>query len=309
MLSRRSVRVKVMQLLFNLGRDKDLTQKDVLKRYQQSIEDAYELYLLNFYTLLRICRWAGQDEKKRKEKHLPSDYDKKFSAKLYQNEAIQSAIGNKSLEEQFDKYAFLGKIDEDMTEGLYKEFSKTEAYQSYMLDDDADDTEILLELYRFCRQNELFNEAMEDAYSCWLDDKSLVVGAVKKSLKALPAQGAFYRENLPQDETVSAFGENLLIKCIEEDESLLKLIEPTLENWDTERVAVIDMILLKMAVCEFLYFETIPTKVTLNEFVEIAKNYSTDKSKDFINGILDRLMRELSEAGKINKLGRGLIEE
>lgn len=309
MLSRRSVRVKVMQLLFNLGRDKDLTQSDVLKRYQQSIEDAYELYLLNFYTLLRICKWADLDEKKRKEKHLPSDYDKKFSAKLYQNEAIQSAIGNKSLEEQFDKYAFQSKIDEDMTEGLYKEFSKTEAYQAYMLNDEADDTEILLELYRFCRQNELFNEAMEDAYSCWLDDKSLVVGAVKKSLKALPAQGAFYRENLPQDETVSEFGENLLIKCIEEDTELLKLIEPTLENWDTERVAVIDMILLKMAVCEFLHFETIPTKVTLNEFVEIAKNYSTDKSKDFINGILDRLMKELSEAGKIKKLGRGLIEE
>lgn len=309
MLSRRSVRVKVMQLLFNLGRDKDLTPKEVIERYQQSVEDAYELYLLNFYTLLRVTRWAEKDERKRKEKHLPDDYDKKFTSKFYHNEAIESAINNKSLQAQFEKLSFPALIDEDMTERIYKEFAKTDPYRDYILDDSADHTEILLELYRFCRQNELFNEAMEDAYSCWEDDKSLVVGAVKKSLKALPAEGAFYRENLPQDETVSEFGEELLRKCIDEDKDLIRVIEPTLENWDKERVAVIDLILLKMAVCEFMHFETIPTKVTLNEYLEIAKNYSTEKSKDFINGILDRLMKELKDAGKIQKEGRGLIEE
>lgn len=309
MLSRRSVRVKVMQLLFNLGRDKDLTQKDVLKRYSQSVEDAYELYLLNFYALLRIVKWAVKDEEKRHGKHLPSDYDKKFTAKLYTNEAVQSAVKNEVLQKKFEQLSFPMMIDEDMTERIYKEFAKSDAYKEYITDDNSDQTEILLELYRFCRQNELFNEAMEDAYSCWIDDKSLVVGAVKKSLKALPAEGTFFRENLPQDETVSEFGEQLLRKCIEEDAELIRIIEPTLENWDKERVATIDLILLKMAVCEFLYFETIPMKVTLNEYLEIAKNYSTEKSKDFINGILDRLMKELTDAGKINKSGRGLIDE
>lgn len=309
MLSRRSVRVKVMQLLFNMGRDKDLTTKEVVERYRQSVEDAFELYLLNFYALLRIAKWAEKDAKKRQEKHLPDDYDKLFEAKLFTNESVQSAIHNPSLQAQFDKLAFPAKIDEDMTERIYKEFAKTDAYRTYILDKNADHTEVLLELYRFCRQNELYNEAMEDAYACWEDDKSLVVGAVKKSLKALPAEGAFYRENLPQDETVSEFGESLLKKCVSEDEGLINLIEPALENWDKERVAVIDLILLKMAVCEFIHFETIPTKVTLNEYLEIAKNYSTEKSKDFINGILDRLMRDLIESGRINKAGRGLIEE
>jgi N utilization substance protein B len=275
----------------------------------QSVEDAYELYLLNFYALLRIVRWAEKDEEKRHGKHLPSDYDKQFTSKIYTNEAVQSAIKNDVLQKKFEKLSFPIKIDEDMTERIYKEFAKTDPYKEYITDENGDHTEILLELYRFCRQNELFNEAMEDAYSCWVDDKSLVVGAVKKSLKALPAEGAFFRENLPQDETVSEFGEHLLRKCMKEDEALIKIIEPTLENWDKERVATIDLILLKMAVCEFLYFETIPMKVTLNEYLEIAKNYSTEKSKDFINGILDRLMKELTEGGQINKSGRGLIDE
>lgn len=132
---------------------------------------------------------------------------------------------------------------------------------------------------------------------------------MKKTIKALPVDGTFYQEYEPADETVKEFGEVLLKKVCEEDGDLSEIIEPMLKNWDAERVAVIDMILLKMAVCELVSFPTIPTKVTLNEFVEISKLYSTDKSKDFINGILDRLMKKLDKDGKIVKEGRGLIED
>jgi N utilization substance protein B len=100
----------------------------------------------------------------------------------------------------------------------------------------------------------------------------------------------------------------LLKHVLEQDKRLLDIIEPNLKNWDADRVAIIDMILLKMAIAELLNFPSIPTKVTLNEYVEIAKLYSTDKSKDFINGILDRLMKKLESDGQINKKGRGLIE-
>ena len=98
----------------------------------------------------------------------------------------------------------------------------------------------------------------------------------------------------------------MIRKVHENDEEYLEVIEPNLKNWDADRVAALDMILLKMAICELMIFPTIPTKVTLNEFVEIAKVYSTDKSKDFINGILDRMMKKLEKDGKINKQGRGL---
>ncbi len=148
----------------------------------------------------------------------------------------------------------------------------------------------------------------EDRYNNWQDDESLVVGAMKKTLKAMPLQGDFYKEFEPSDETVREFGEQLLRKTCQEDQALLLIIDPMLKNWDSERVAILDMIMLKMALCELLHFPTIPTKVTLNEFVEISKIYSTDKSKDFINGILDRLMKKLQKEEKIVKEGRGLME-
>lgn len=96
---------------------------------------------------------------------------------------------------------------------------------------------------------------------------------------------------------------------MEQEETLEQLIEPTLKNWDMERLAVLDVIIIKMALVEFLYFPTIPTKVTLDEYVDISKEYSTPKSKDFVNGILDKLMKTLAEEGKIKKEGRGLLEE
>jgi N utilization substance protein B len=149
---------------------------------------------------------------------------------------------------------------------------------------------------------------MEDKFENWIHDKSLVVGAIKKTIKALPATPNFYEDHLPDDETVKEFGEELLHKVLFFDEELLELVKPALKNWDLNRVAVIDLILIKMALCEMLYFPTIPVKVTINEFIDISKIYSTPKSKDFINGILDRLMKKLTEEGKIVKEGRGLID-
>jgi transcription antitermination protein NusB len=150
---------------------------------------------------------------------------------------------------------------------------------------------------------------MEDHYGTWNDDKSVVVGAVKKTLKVLPQEDPnFYHEHRSSDETVNEFGFNLFERTLTSDVELLKYIEPNLKNWDSERVAIIDMILLKMALCEMMNFSTIPTKVTINEYVEIAKNYSTAKSKEFINGILDKVMRDFDDDGLITKTGRGLDE-
>jgi N utilization substance protein B len=167
----------------------------------------------------------------------------------------------------------------------------------------------LLALYKFLINHDSFVDLVEDQFPLWIDDKSLVVGAMKKTIKSLPATDDFLDQYEPDDDTVKDFGEALLSKVIEADEELLNLIEPTLKNWDADRVAILDMILIKMALSEMLHFPTIPTKVTLNEFVELAKQYSTDKSKDFINGILDRLLKQLTDEGLINKQGRGLVDD
>jgi N utilization substance protein B len=300
-----------MQVLYAMNRDSHLTYQHALTRYRQGVERSYEIFLFNLLQVLKVTAYSQKDEATKSSKFLPSDEDKIFTAKLYLNPQIQSLATNEHLSRAFKKYKLNARMDPDVTRKLYGSFSKTSDYKEYILQESSteeDHQNILLLLYRHLVMSELFVDHLEDHYFTWADDKSLVVGAMKKVLKALPVSGNFLEEYQLNEETVRGFGETLLAKVCEEDEELLRIIEPTLKNWDAGRVAVIDMVLLKMALCELLYFKTIPTKVSLNEFVEISKLYSTDKSKDFINGILDRLMKELSKEGRIKKEGRGLVD-
>ena len=312
MLSRRSVRVKVMQFLYSLDRDETLTTKEVVKAYTDNIDDSYELFLFSIYVLYRITERSLEDTKKRKAKHLPNDYDKSFKAKLFTNPLIQDIHENKVLQKKFETLKFESKVNEDYIQKIYDAFSKEAAYKEFIASEETNETtlELLLEFFRFNRQNDFFNEIMEDNYFNWVDDKSLIVGSVKKYLKALPSDNnASFKDFFPEDETVKEFGLNLLKKTIKGKKDIMGHVVPVLENWDSERLAVVDTILLQMAICEFLDFPTIPGKVTMNEYVELAKNYSTVKSKEFVNGVLDKLLNDMTEAGKIVKEGRGLEQD
>ena len=260
--------------------------------------------------MIQVSKESVSDGEKRKSKHLPSDEDKTFTPKIYENDLIQALESNKKLQQQFEQLNFVDKINTDYVKKIYTEFSNNEAYKEYLAKASVkeDHLEVLLELFRVCRKHEFFIELMDDHFTNWLDDKSVVIGTVKKTLKELPeVEGTHFKAYYPDDETCKEFGEVLLTDTHKKDEELLKVIKPALENWDHERLAVIDMILLKMALVEFLECVTIPTKVTLNEYVEVSKMYSTPKSKDFINAILDKLLKDLGEEGKINKEGRGLV--
>jgi N utilization substance protein B len=311
MLSRRNVRIKVMQVLYSMNRDPKLSLESALQAYRKGVQLSFQLFLFNLLQFVHVASHAKEDAKRKQGKLLPSEEDKLFTDKLATNEiteAIRKSHGFHMLTEQ---YGLQDKIDEDAIRRVYEEFAKEDDYKAYLSqknNTEDDHRAIMLTLYKFCINNESFNDLLEDNYSLWVDDKSLVVGATKKTIKGLPEDTLFYEKYRPGEETVKEFGETLLTHVNQKDEELLNLIEPTLKNWDVDRVAVIDMILLKMALCELLHFPTIPTKVTLNEFVDISKQYSTPKSKDFINGILDRLMKKLHQEGLIKKKGRGLME-
>lgn len=310
MVSRRSVRVKVMQLLYAQTRDTELTNSDLLKRYSHGVDQSFELLMFTLYLLLHITALSVEDEKKKQAKHIKSEKDQAFTAKLYRNELVQSLAKDTELEDEFVKYKFSQRVDTDFFKKMYLEFAKMDEYAAYLKAEDTHEVhlDILLELFRFLRKNEYFSDVLDDNYANWMDDKSLVVGTMKKMIKDLPSKGRFFEAYYPDEETARDYGQVLLTEVNKNEAYLLTLIEPTLKNWDIERLAIIDMILLKMALAEFLYFPTIPTKVTLNEYLEVSKLYSTPKSKDFINGILDRLMKALEAEGKINKEGRGLIQ-
>lgn len=309
MLSRRNVRVKVMQVLYMQNRDKTLQFSDILKRYKKSVEHSFELYLFCMLQFMRIANYAIHDKAKRNSKLRPSKADLAFSAKLAENPLSQSVISSEAFERILKNRKLLSSIDRDNSRRLYAAFAKTDDYQSYLNKEEADNQEhqqILLSLFRFCAANESFNEIMEDKYPNWLDDKSLIVGSIKKTIRSLPGEEDFFEAYRPTADTIEEFGQELLHSVYYDDDELLEMISPVLNNWDVDRVAILDMIILKMAISELVSFPTIPTKVTLNEFVEISKLYSTDKSKDFINGILDRLLKQLIKDGKISKEGRGL---
>ncbi len=301
-----------MQLLYSLDRDPGVPHKEIMTRYAKSVDLAYESLLFNLFLLQEITHQAVTDRDTRLAKLRPDADDPRWNAKLFENDLIQSLVLNKRLRNYYDKQAFAARLDQDLLLKIYNTFAKTPEYKNYVLGDvdEAGHRAYLLEVYRELRKNEIFEEIVDDQYPFWQEDKSLVIGALKKIIKQLPdANETFYEAYHPDDDTVIEFGQRLISVTMEQAEELEQLIEPTLKNWDMERLAVLDVILIKMALVEFLYFPTIPTKVTLDEYVDISKEYSTPKSKDFVNGILDKLMKTLLEEGKIRKEGRGLLEE
>jgi N utilization substance protein B len=311
MLSRRNIRIKVMQLLYAKHLDSDFSYKDLDATYSRGLRNSFETYLFNLLVLTKVAEYVRHDVSKRAAKLLPSDEDKNFSAKLFENHITQSILKNKDFSDLVKKHKLEGRLDENTNKLLYNEFAKLDefkAYQEKSDDTDADHRQVLLKLFKMLLDNETFVEFMDDRYANYPHDESLISGAVKKTIKSLPLENGFYIEFELDHATTEEYGRDLLYKTYHLDEELLKIIKPSLKNWEADRVAILDMVLIKMAVCELLHFETIPTKVTIDEYVDISKIYSTAKSKEFINGILDKLMKELTDKGKIVKVGRGLLD-
>ncbi len=303
MLSRRSVRIKVIQHLYMIDRDKDLSKKECIESYKRAIDQVFALYLYNLYVLLRVAEMSLQDKKKRTEKYIKKEEDTGFRARLYENPLIQSLATNDYFQKEIGKNGFKDKVNEDIIKRIYKSFARSPIYKDYVYKEGKiTDLDALLELYRYCRKDEYFGEMMEDFAYHWLDDKSLIIGAVKKAIKSLPTHGKDLRNQYPDADKINDFGLNLLTKSLDRQEAIGEIIQPVVENWDMDRLALIDLIILKMGTLEFLDFPSIHTNVTIVEYVELAKLYSTERSKKFINGVLDKVLSVLDEEGKIKKV-------
>jgi N utilization substance protein B len=311
MLSRTNFRIKVLQSLYA----KEINPADGkrLETYlMKSINDSYRLYLLTMLYLQKIASYSQKDVEIKQKKYVPSEEDKKASSKLYENPVIKSLRDNDVFQKTLKKEGIFQLLDDDLTRRLFKNYTENEYYETYRSFAEPPLREhqyAIVKLYMTIKEDEVFSEAISDLFPSWDDDESLVYGAVKRSIRSLPANAQFFVDQLPSTEFVEELGKDLLHAALKHDNELQQLIAAKLQNWQEDRVAMLDMIMMKMAVCEFLFFESIPVKVTINEYVNIAKFYSTDKSKRFVNGILDKLLQELSEKGRIIKTGRGLIDE
>ncbi|MEY4926731.1 MAG: hypothetical protein RI894_1167 [Bacteroidota bacterium] len=312
MLSRRSVRIKIMQLLYgSVVSQKTLTTESAEREYRRVINQSYQAYIFALQLLMRVLEYTERDDVFRQNKYLRTAADEAFDLRLLHNPLAQALIENEAFARARSVYKLSTLGDPDNIRKFYFDFVKTEPFLAFAqkpLDELANEDylQVILALNKHLTQEEMYQEAIEAYFSGYDDDASLIEGALKKSIKSVLTNPLFVEVHLPDEATIGEYGSDFLYKLVHFKDAIDARVNSKLENWDPERVTIIDRILLTMATAELLYCPTIPLKVTMDEYIELAKMYSTDKSKEFVNGIIDQVVRDLKTEGILNKSGRGL---
>ncbi len=315
MLTRRHIRVKVMQCIYALIQSKDDSLEKQEKFLRDSIDNMYTLYLLMLSLLIEVHKHASEQVALSTKKYLinaSDDYPNK--EKFINNKLLVQIAKNNLLKEELNQRKLNNwYLNEEYVKLIYKEIVESDAYTSYMLVPTStyeEDKALIQTLFKeIIAPNEKIYDYFEDDKLTWVDDIPIVNTYILKQFKKIKEDqnASFFLPRLLKDDEDMVFAIKLLTKTLLKNSELEKEIEGKTPNWDKDRIANMDYILLKMAICELLNFSSIPEKVTINEFLEIAKEYSTPKSSIFINGILDKLVKEYRAEGKLNKIGRGLL--
>ena len=313
MLTRRHIRVKVLQSLyaFYQSDEQDLDKQEKFLHF--SIAQMQDLQALMLQLMVALRDHADKFLQKSQKKHLATQVEKNPSRAFIDNKVIGMISENSNLSEYLkNKKLNYWNLDDEYVTILFNELKQQDWYDSYLQKESpsfADDKEMVIRLYKeVIAPNEKLYEYLEDKRLTWLDDFPLVNTSIVKMLNKLTEkrEASIFNPQVYKDEEDKEYSVQLLRKVILNDDKLSKEVDGKTPNWDTERIADIDLIILKMGIAEFLYFPSMPIRVTINEYLEISKEYSTPKSSFFINGILDKLVKEFSDAGKLNKIGRGL---
>lgn len=313
MLNRRHIRVKVMQSIYAVHQHKsdDLNREEKFLFY--SIEAIQELYLLLFSALIELRSKEENYLNLASKKHLATIEEKNPNRKFVNNEVLNLLDNQSTLSVAFEtKKINHWKLNDDLILQLLDDIKKSDIYLAYMTTETSsfqEDAKFVADLFvKVLAPNERLYDYLEDNKLTWIDDYALVNTYISKQLKQLKNPGSTVEiPKVYKDEDDKIFAKQLFIKTLLNESELAKEYVNKTPNWDSERIAEIDTILLKMAICELLNFPSIPVKVTINEYLEIAKEYSTPKSSIFINGILDNLIKDYKEENKLNKSGRGLM--
>jgi len=312
MVNRRHIRIKVMQSVYAVLQSKSDNLKKEEKFLLHSIQKAIDLYVLQMLLFVEVKNLAFEHLEIKKKKYLATAEDKNPNLKLIQNQVI-SAIENSS---ELMEYALAKKIDNWKNDREYvrvilDEIQDSEIYKEYINTNESslkDDKNFIIHIFKeIIAPNEKLFDYYESLNLSWVDDYPLVNTMIIKSVKQLKNNRSFGLKELDVKKDDQDFLIELFRKTILHHDEFVKDIDDKTPNWDTERIAEIDLILIKMAITEFLHFHSIPTKVTINEYIEIAKDYSTAKSSYFINGVLDKLLKDYNKSKRLQKIGRGLL--
>ena len=278
----------------------------------QSIDNIQDLYLIMLSSLTEIRKKEIIFLETSSKKHLATPEEKNPNRKFVNNAVLQLLEENSSLSMGLEKRKINNwSMNDDYILILLNEIKKSDLYQKYMSTKNStfeEDKQFVIDMFtEVLAPNEKLYEYLEDHKLTWIDDIPLVNTQILKQLKQISEKDDFRLVTLYKDEEDKEFVSLLFRKTVLNELELAKEYIDKTPNWDAERIAEIDTIILKMAICEFLKFPSIPVKVTINEYLELAKEYSTPKSSIFINGILDNLVKEFENENKIKKTGRGLL--
>lgn len=320
MLSRRHLRIKVLQAVYAFQQSSnerlDLGEKELFK----SLDKLYEIYIYQLSFLLEIVDFAKKRIDENKKKFIPTEDDLNPSTRFVENKLVKQIAENKDLIRQIEKYKINWADEVEMVRKIYLSIRESNDFATYMNAEKAsyeDDKEIIQKILKkhFTRSENL-HYYFEERDIHWSDDfftaNLLIIKTIKSYKPAWdefhPLPVIFKDDEFEKSNEDKDFTKNLFCKTILKSDEYNTLIDDKVKNWEMDRIAVMDILLIKMALVELLEFSSIPIKVSLNEYIELAKLYSTPKSKVFVNGVLDKLISDLKGQNLIKKTGRGLMD-
>jgi N utilization substance protein B len=318
MLTRRHIRIKILQNLYaaNIACEIDLQKSE--NRLIKSVESLYDLYIYQLSFIKEFFDFCFKKIEEGKNKFLPSPEDLHPNLRFVKNPVLLALDKNPALNREIDRIKISWTTYPELFRNIYNNFTNSSCYNQYMSNTENSfkkDKTIVQELYyQYILSSESFEDLFDDMVVGWSDDLFIAAFFVEKTFDLIKKNKPFtqlpslFKEPEDWHDGDYAFMIELQRQVLLHDEEFQQIIAKHTHNWEYERIPYIDVIILKMALTELHVFPSIPIKVTLNEYIDLAKMFSTPKSSMFINGILDKLLVELTESGKIQKDGRGLIE-
>ena len=312
MINRRHIRIKVMQSVYAVLQSKNDNLDKEEKFLYASIDKMYDLYVLLLQLLVEVKNLEKEHIELSRKKFFATKEDLNPNTKFIENRLISAIENSKEINEYLQKKKLnYWYLDDKYVKEIWKLLKDSSLYKNYKDSKTIsfkEDKDFVVSFFKnIIAPNDKLADYFEDKNISWVDDIPFVNTWIVKTLGKISENETFVPGPLYKDDDDKKFVKELFTKVVLNHTSFEKELENKTPNWETDRIAEVDLILIKMAICEFLKFPTIPTRVTINEYIEIAKDYSTDKSSFFINGVLDKLLKEFSDSKRLNKIGRGLV--
>jgi len=302
MISRRNIRVKVMQTLYSVdSMSGDMKPGEAISILTKKIEQSRYLFTYLVFFITEVARYSETDARNKASKHLPTANDLNINTRIAGNELLWKILEDTGFKSAVAEFKPRQIVDTELVKKIYIELAASPEYHEY-IELQSRDKKSEKDVLEFIFSNLMLPNAdvilhLEEHFINWDDDAEMMNQLVLNFLQK-PSNHNF-AEMVSKEKM--EFAKSLLETVLDKKEGSMELIKPKLKNWDAERIATLDLIILQMGVCEFLYFETIPTKVTINEYIDLAKEYSTEQSGQFVNGLLDNIHKELTAQNKISK--------